>query len=113
MKSISSLRFTLPNGRLTKTRPPGEDFYLIWLCFDTPNDPCWFYSQCFAGAWKATARALDRFLARPFSDEPDAPYGNCKARIRIYQGDDAHQIIEQTRRWDTQRQQQKAAQPNN
>jgi len=113
MKSISSVLFTRPNGRLTKKRPEGEDFYLILLCFDTPSDPCWFYSECFIGTWKGSAQALDRFLLDPFSDDPDAPLGRCKVRIRIYQGDDAREMIQVTKHWNAQHQKQKEAQRNN
>jgi hypothetical protein len=113
MKPLSSLPFTHPDGRLTKERPTGEDFFLVHLAFETPDEPCWYYAENFVGSWRTVRQGLSKFLAHPSSDEPEAPYGRAKVRIQIYQGSHAREMIARVLQTDQQRREQKLSQPNN
>jgi hypothetical protein len=106
------------NMRLTPTRPPGEDFFLINVIIPTPADACFDYGKVFTGSWLGVTRLLRFFLSDPTvsaSRDPDAPRGrSSKAQVRVYQGRErVRSTLNELRRQRALRQAMKDAQANN
>jgi hypothetical protein len=55
MKEIPSIPFT-------KKQPSGEDFFLVEVSLDTPDDPCWNEGFCIFGPWNSVMATLHQWL---------------------------------------------------
>jgi hypothetical protein len=87
-------------------RPPGEDFFLFKISFDTPTDPCWDDGFDVIGNWKSSCRLLHaKLLAEADQDR--------YARIAVYQGEEARRQIMHDLAEERRYQEQRAAQQNN
>jgi hypothetical protein len=102
---MDDTRYFLP---LSVERPPGEDFFLVWLRFEAPqSDPIWCPCQCFSGPWDEVRAGLAEFLET--SDvSPDR-----KTAVSIHQGDEALAAIRTLAHYSNLRSQMLAAQPLN
>jgi hypothetical protein len=105
---IPSSSYALSDGRLTVARPPGEDFFLVWLQFEAPaSDPLWCPCQCFEGSWDDVREGLDSFL------ENSRTSPTLKNRLSIHQGTDAIAVIRTLAHFTTLRSEMLRAQPLN
>jgi hypothetical protein len=86
--------------RINPPRPPGPDHFLVQLIVSTSIDGFWTESRCYSGSWLA----IHRFLRWS---------GSCQAQVKIYQGDQARQILFELRRQTALYRLMKTAQPNN
>ena len=86
-------------------KPPGENFFLVAVVIDTPDDPCWNEGFDIVGTWQQVDQTFSAYVAGG---------GVCrKHTINIYQGDAARTKVVEGMKEEARYQAQKRAQPNN
>jgi hypothetical protein len=87
------------------SKPAGEDFFLAAIAIDTPAEPCWDDGFDIVGPWNVISRTISRFLAY----DPRAS----RARVSIFQGQEARRQLTSGLTEEAKYQEQRKAQPNN
>ena len=63
------------------SRPAGEDFFLVAVVIDTPDDPCWNDGFDIIGTWEQVEQTFSAYVAGCNDDRG--------VSVSIYQGDAA------------------------
>jgi hypothetical protein len=86
-------------------RPPGEDFYLVAVEIDTPDDPCWNDGFNLIGTWEQIDKTFSAYVAGGAVRR--------KHTVHIYQGDAARAKLLEGLEEEARYQAQMHAQPSN
>jgi hypothetical protein len=86
-------------------KPAGEDFFLVAVVIDTPDDPCWNDGFNIVGTWEQIDQTFSRYMAG----------GGIRRKhtVSIYQGDAARAKLLEGLKEEARYQTQMHAQPNN
>jgi hypothetical protein len=86
-------------------KPPGENFFLVAVVIDRPDDPCWNAGFDIVGTWEQVDQTFSAYVAKEGVRR--------KHTLSIYQGDAARAKFVEGMKEEARYQAQKRAQPNN